>query len=348
MNNSSLRTNETVIMVRLLVLFVLSLSYITGESQQIISLHSGGSASLRGLCAVNEKVIWVSGSSGTVGLSTDGGKNWKWIHVLHYEKSDFRDIEAFSEQEAIVLGITEPAVILRTTDGGNSWTTQFEDSSKSAFLDAMDFHNGQAIAVGDPVGTRQYLIESNDRGITWKRMSLPDSDSTHPGEAYFAASGSNIKWIGKDQWAAVSGGKQSCLYISSRRFPLLLNQGAGTTGANSIAINPSDSNEAFIVGGDFSHDTTGYRNSLLIHFHPFSQLSPISPPHGYRSCVEYVNDTQLICCGTSGVDFSYSGGFPWNLISHNSFHVCRRSKTGGKIFLAGAHGAIAVLELPRE
>src|SRR5450631_687383 len=80
MNNSSLRTNETVIMVRLLVLFVLSLSYITGESQQIISLHSGGSASLRGLCAVNEKVIWVSGSSGTVGLSTDGGKNWKWIH----------------------------------------------------------------------------------------------------------------------------------------------------------------------------------------------------------------------------------------------------------------------------
>jgi photosystem II stability/assembly factor-like uncharacterized protein len=335
-------------MVRLLILFVFSLSFFTGESQEIISIHSGGSASLRGLCSVTDKVIWVSGSSGTVGLSIDGGNNWKWMHVPYSEKSDFRDIEAFNEKEAIILGITEPAVILRTMDGGDSWTTQYEDSSKSAFLDAMDFRNGQAIAVGDPVGTKQYLIESNDRGITWKRVNLPDSDSTHPGEAYFAASGSNIKWFGKDAWALVSGGKQSCLYVISRRFPLLLNQGAETTGANSIAINPSDSTQAFIVGGDFSNDTTRHGNSLRIQFNPFSQLSPISPPHGYRSCVEYLNNKQLICCGTSGVDFSDDGGLRWKLISHNSFHVCRRSKTGGKIFLAGAHGAIAVLELPKE
>jgi hypothetical protein len=333
-------------MIKPFILIFSLLSYLRGNSQEIISLHSGGSVSLRGLCAVSDKVIWVSGSSGTVGLSADGGKNWKWLHVLHYEKSDFRDIEAFSEQEAIIMGITEPAVILRTTDGGDHWTTQYEDSAKSAFLDAMDFRNGQAIAVGDPVGTKPYFLASDDRGITWKRESL--SDSVGPGETFFAASGSNIRWTGKDQWALVTGGRQSCLYLLSKRFPLFLNQGSETAGANSIAINPSDSNEAFIVGGDFSKDTSLYRNSLLIRLRPFSQLSPITPPHGYRSCVEYVSNYQLICCGTSGVDFSHNRGLLWQLISHNSYHVCRRSKTGGKVFLAGAHGAIAVLELPRE
>ena len=335
-------------MIRLLIVFFFSLSCFRGASQEITSLHSGGSASLRGLCAVTDKIIWVSGSSGTVGLSLDGGSNWKWMHVTHYEKSDFRDIEAFSDQEAIIMGITEPAVILRTTDGGYSWTKQYEDSSKSTFLDAMDFRNGQAVAIGDPAGTKQYLIESNDSGITWKRTNLPDSDSTHPGEAYFAASGSNVKWIGKDQWAMVSGGKQSCLYVPSGRFPLLLNQGAETTGANSIAVDPTDSNQAFIVGGDFKHDTASNGNSLLIRFHPFHQQSPVTSPHGYRSCVEYINDNQMICCGTSGVDFSPDGGLHWKLISHNSFHVCRRSKTGGKVFLAGSHGTMAVLELPSE
>jgi hypothetical protein len=123
-----------------------------------------------------------------------------------------------------------------------------------------------------------------------------------------------------------------------------MNQGEATTGANSIAINPSAPNKAFVVGGDFSHDTACYRNSLWIQLHPFSQKIPITPPHGYRSCVEYLNEKQMICCGTTGVDYSDDGGLNWKLISKKSFHVCRKSKTGNTVFLAGAQGTIALLE----
>jgi Photosynthesis system II assembly factor YCF48 len=345
-----------VMLKQLLILFFLNLFFYSGDAQQIKLLDSGKSFSLRGLCAVSDQTLWVSGSSGSVGLSTDGGQNWKWISVPGYEKSDFRDIEAFSDQEALIMGITNPAVILRTTDGGKSWIKVFVDTAKSAFLDAMYFFGDQGAIVGDPESGKIFFAETADGGKIWNkknpwgpRPSAP-ADAPAVGESFFAASGSNLVLIPRPGYvsrfanALVSGGKKSCLYYLSGRYPLLINQGAETTGANSIALDPSDPNRAFVVGGDFSHDTLRYRNSLRIRLDPFSQESPLDPPHGYRSCVEYLNDNQMICCGTTGVDISNNGGMNWKLISNKGFHVCRKSKTGRSIFLAGAHGIIGRLE----
>jgi hypothetical protein len=328
-------------------LFILTGAF--GQAQQISLLTSGRAVSLRGLSVVSDRVIWVSGSGGSVGLSTNAGKNWKWICVPRYENSDFRDIEGFSDQEAVIMGITEPAVILRTTDGGKSWSTVFEDSSKSLFLDALDFSGDRGAVVGDPVAGKIFFAETADRGKTWNKKSPSGMDTTAEGEAFFAASGSNIRQTGNGQWALVSGGKKSCLYIfpghpaSSGRYPLFLSQGKESAGANSIALHPSDPNQAFIVGGDFSHDTAGFQNSLRIRLNPFSQESPLLPPHGYRSSVEYINNVRMICCGSSGVDVSADGGLHWKLISGESFHVCRRAKNGEAVFLAGARGRIARL-----
>jgi hypothetical protein len=40
------------------------------------------------------------------------------MKVPGYEKMDFRDIEAFDSNTAIIMGITLPAVLLKTKDGG--------------------------------------------------------------------------------------------------------------------------------------------------------------------------------------------------------------------------------------
>jgi photosystem II stability/assembly factor-like uncharacterized protein len=239
------------------------------------------------------------------------------------------------------MGITDPAVILLTTDGGNSWTTEFEDSSKTAFLDAMDFSGNHAVLVGDPVEDHIFLAESRDGGKRWNINSPREVKPAAAGESFFAASGSNIRHLPDGSWVLVSGGKKSCIYFGNSRIPLSILQGKETTGANSIAINPGHTNQAFIVGGDFKQDTVQSDNSLLIQFSPFSQKAPLTPPHGYRSCVEYINENQMICCGTSGVDISNDGGIHWKLISDESFHVCRKSKTGNVVFLAGSHGRIA-------
>jgi len=52
----------------------------------------------------------------------------------------------------------------------------------------------------------------------------------------------------------------------------------------------------------------------------------------------------MICCGVSAVDISEDGGMNWRMISSKSFHVCRRAKSGKRIFLAGGHGIIASLD----
>jgi photosystem II stability/assembly factor-like uncharacterized protein len=98
---------------------------------------------MRGLSVVTDEIIWASGTGGNVARSTNGGDSFTWIKVPGYEKMDFRDIEAFDSNTAVIMGITEPAVILKTKDGGQTWKKVFEDTTKGAFIDAMDFNNDQ-------------------------------------------------------------------------------------------------------------------------------------------------------------------------------------------------------------
>src|SRR5881409_3145525 len=79
-------------------------------------LTSGTKTSLRGLSVVNDNIVWVSGDHGTVGKTTDGGKNWRWFTVKGFDKKDFRDIEAFDATTAIVIAVDSPAYILKTFD----------------------------------------------------------------------------------------------------------------------------------------------------------------------------------------------------------------------------------------
>jgi hypothetical protein len=69
---------------------------------------------------------------------------------------------------------------------------------------------------------------------------------------------------------------------------------------------------------------------------------PLTPPSGYRSCVEFITSSTLLTCGTSGVDVSNDGGYHWKPISKESYHVCKKSKNGNAVFLAGAKGKIAI------
>ena len=56
----------------LFLVFIMISAFSHGQDIRILS--SGKHVSLRGLSAVNNHIIWVSGTSGTVGLSVDGGK----------------------------------------------------------------------------------------------------------------------------------------------------------------------------------------------------------------------------------------------------------------------------------
>ena len=316
--------------------------------QKIELLTTHEKTSFRGLSVVTDRLVWISGNNGKVGRSADGGNTWTWFTIPGYEKRDFRDIEAFSFSTAIIMAVAEPAIILKTTDAGKTWNKVYENNNPGMFLDAMEFGNEESgIVLGDPIKGKFFISRTYNGGNTWKDISeskLPEADS---GEACFAASGTNIRKLDKDEACFVSGGKRSRLFWKGRPIDLPIIQGKETTGANSIAVRDNNkrkgSDHFVIVGGDFSADTSMEKNCVLTNDGGKTWIYPSNPPHGYRSCVEYITDNRLIACGTSGVDVSFDGGINWNLITKQGYHVVRKAKKGKAVFLAGGGGRIGKL-----
>jgi len=313
-------------------------------------LTSGTKTSLRGLSVVNDNVIWVSGSSGTIGKSTNGGKDWKWIVVKGFEKAEFRDIEAFDATTAIIMNSSDkdPAYILRTVDGGETWKVVYENKTKGMFLDAMEFWNELAgIVIGDPINGKVFVARTFDGGKTWKDVPETHRPLADSGEACFAASGTNVRALDNDEAVFVTGGLVSRVFIRDDRIQLPIIQGKETTGANSIAVwdryRKKGGDQLVVVGGDFNDTASTVKNCFYTINRGKTWKAPKTPPHGYRSCVEYLDKKNLVTCGLTGVDYSIDNANTWKLISKESFHTCRIAKIGSTVYLAGNNGKIGRL-----
>jgi hypothetical protein len=333
-----------------MIALVLLTGYRGPKPPRVLVLTSGTNTSLRGLSVVNDNVVWVSGSNGMVGRSTTAGKSWNWITVQGYEKTEFRDIEAFDANTAIIMGIGEPAYILKTTDGGATWRMVYENKTKGMFLDAMDFSTPlHGIVVGDPIKNKPFVAETLDGGLTWQERTFPGSHAvTDSGEAFFAASGTNIRLFENGDVFVVSGGTRSRLITKNKSETLPLLQGKESTGANSIdifddGIPNRPGKRMAIAGGDYAADSLTNKNFCYSINGGRTWKKPVVPPNGYRSCVEYLSRTELLTCGTNGVDYSATDGKKWDLISREGFHVCRIARTGTAVFLAGNNGKVARL-----
>lgn len=320
------------------------------NAQTIQQLTSKEKISLRGLSVVNNNIIWASGSNGQVARSTDGGKNFTWITVKGYDKSDFRDVEAFDANTAIIMAVDVPAIILKTKDGGKTWKEVFHDDTKGMFLDAMDFtSDGNGIVVGDPINKKLFIATTSNYGDKWLALKPENNFYTaDTGEAFFAASGTNVKISGNKYnhiICFVTGGTDSRLFFNGQPLALNIIKGAGSQGANSVAINSSVT-KMIVTGGDFNNPQSIEKNIEVFNFKNGQLLYPVvqTPPHGYRSCVAFIADDSVICCGLNGVDISNDGGLNWKLISGDSFNVCVKAKNGNAVFLAGKDGRIAILK----
>lgn len=340
-------------------LFLFSASLFSQSKTGVTLFTDGGTASLRGMSIPSDDVIWVSGSRGTVGKSTNAGKSWTWLVVPNYELSDFRDIEAFDSLTAIIMAIGNPGIILKTKDGGKNWKKVFYKEMKEMFLDGMDFKDTKTgICIGDPfyIGSSGkkyfYMIRTEDGGDTWEELPAyklapvqqPD------GEAIFAASGTSIQFLKHPdyEFAFVSGGKMSNLYLMAREgkqskvLNIPINQGVETTGTFSFATDGF--NKFYCIGGDYKEPNNQYDNYYFTNDEGKKWGTPnISPPFGYRSCIRMVNDKTMVACGTSGVDFTKDGGKEWINGSTIGFNVCMVSPKSKTVYLAGDKGRVGKL-----
>jgi hypothetical protein len=306
--------------------------------------------SFRGLSVVTNDVFWVSGSKGTVGKTTDGGQHFEWMKPKGFEKRDFRDIEAFDDKTAIIMGVDSPGVILKTIDGGANWKVVYRNDTHGIFLDAMAFKDNRfGVCVGDPIGNHFWLIETNNQGDSWTEVPMLFRPEAEIGEACFASSGTNIQFLNgtKPTYAFVSGGKKTRLFfvVESLYVDMLdpittlnLVQGQETTGANSLAMN---NKYIAVAGGDFNNYKKNDSTFIYTTGSPKDWKQSIQKPFGYKSCVIFKDDKTLIATGISGTDISLQSPAYWKHFSEEPFHVVQKAKQGTAVYLAGGNGRIA-------
>ena len=125
-------------------------------------------ASLRGIHNIGGGVAWASGTGGTVLRTLDDGKTWQTCPIPlagtkdTAEKLDFRGIQAFDENTAIVMssGPGDQSRLYKTTDGCQTWKMVMTSKNPKGFWDVLQFQQkdygllgskGCAVLVGDPV-----------------------------------------------------------------------------------------------------------------------------------------------------------------------------------------------------
>jgi len=344
---------------KLLFLLLATCSLINSHAQKagVAILNTGTPCSIRGMSIPTDDVIWVSGSNGLVAKSTDEGKTWKWMVVKGYEKTDFRDIHAFDSNTAIIMGVDNPAYILKTKDGGQTWKLVYTKNQTGMFLDAMDFRGDEGVCIGDPInvgsGGRRFffIIRTKDAGETWEQEPLYKMPPARDGEGIFSGSGTNIALLDNPEYdyAFISGGMASNFYLIGREGKqnkgnaIPINQGIETAGAFSMATDKKK--KFYCIGGDYKIPFQVYDNFYWTTDEGYKWASPgIAPPYGYRSCIQIIDGDKMVACGTNGVDICKSNPNNWSSVTKEGFNVCMVSPKKKLVFLGGERGKIGQLK----
>ncbi len=334
-------------------------SFSFSQSFSFKMLSSSKPTNLRGLSAVDSLTIWTCGNNGHIGKSIDGGTTWNWVNPIAYEKSDFRDVHAFSADTAIIMAAGTPALILRTTNGGITWVEAFRSDNERVFLDALDFWGDKkGICIGDWVDNKPYNLSTFDKGKTWQLQKF-ETDYKNKDGAYFAASGTCLRaftfesdtgFIATISINIDSSNKHGFMVfekLKHNEYDIDLYDAPYTTtepsqGLFSLCID-IDNEIIWVVGGDYAKPNNGFSAFFDIDDDEFK--IPQSQVNGYRSCVElfsYNNTTMVIACGPNGADISISNieKIAWKPISQLPFNTAKKSRIGNTVFLCGKQGTI--------
>ncbi|MGC4234996.1 MAG: oxidoreductase [Niabella sp.] len=309
------------------------------SAQKLVIPSQDTKTSFRGL-SIAKNCIWVSGSGGTVGRSTDAGKTWQWFVVPGQEKNEFRDVEALDSNTAIVMGIAAPAYIFKTSNGGKTWKKVYQNNHPSMFLDAMAFKNREeGMVVGDPIDGKIFVAETKDGGHTWRETNKLNLPEAKDGEAFFAASGTNTIWSGS-QYYIVSGGITSRIFMNKTAVWLPTTQGSQMKGANGLAVQGKN---ILVAGGDYHH--LNKADSAFVYSIDAGKTweLPSTPTGGYRSCICFAGKDTAVAVGLSGIDITYDAGKNWKTISREGFNTCAYSSMEKAVYLVGNNGRLGKL-----
>lgn len=348
--------------MRFLIAFLLLAA---ASAQQWTRVNVATNASFRGLSVVSDKIVWASGTDGTVIRTVDGGKNWSVLTVAGAEKLDFRGIHAFDAQTAVIIssGPAEKgqAHIYRTTNGGKTWTKVFEEKRAGVFFDAIAFWDHKhGIVLSDPVDGRFALFTTDDGGTSWKQIPAAALPPAWPNEGAFAASNSCLTVQGSsDVWFATGGASVARVFRSADRGKTWkvaetpMHPKNASSGIFSLAF--SSAKNGVAVGGDYQHPESSDLLNVMQTvdggdtWHP---SMPTDPAGIYFSSVVLGHDS-VVAAGIKGLWTRYTSGKSdrrgsegWKSGSTENLNTV--SVNHSAMWAVGAKGIVLKSEIPEK
>jgi photosystem II stability/assembly factor-like uncharacterized protein len=308
---------------------------------------SGVNARLRGISAVSGRVVWASGSVGTVLRTTNGGDSWMPVTVPDAGRLDFRDIDAFSDRVAYTLSIGngELSRIYKTNDGGASWTLQLANTDPQIFLDAMAFWSEDAgIAFSDSVDGR-FVIFTTANGRTWERIPPERLPEALPNEGAYAASGTNLAIHGDHVWIGTTASR--VLHSPDRGRTWTVTQTPIPTSASAgiFSIAFRDPQHGIVVGGDYRKESEAIDNAAVTADggRTWTGSKGLS---GFRSAIAYLPKSKAswLAVGPQGADVSHDDGRTWVPLPGGGFDTFSFAPQRQVGWGAGQKGTIARLD----
>lgn len=312
--------------------------------------NTGSTEQFRGLAAVNASVAWVSGETGTVLRTVNGGKNWTDVSPPGSTGLAFRDIEAFDAMHAVVLSIGKGkhSRIYTTDDGGQTWALAFMNQNGSAFFDCMAFSpDGIGLAMSDPVNGHFRLVRSTDRGHSWQLFVPKQMPPALDGEFGFAASGTCLVSGPKHEFWIASGGNSPRVFATTdagNDWSVVNTPIIGGPSAGIYSVDFRSGLQGVAVGGDYTKPDDGTDAAATSSDGGKTWTLSSSPVFGYRSGVSFVPhvlDT-VVAVGPTGSDVSRDGGRTWTHFDDDWYDGIECAHDGA-CWGSGTDGRVAVL-----
>ncbi len=311
--------------------------------------------SYRGMHVLSPNVTWISGMNGVVGITRDGGENWKINRVPACDDCDFRDIAALNDSTALAVSIASPGYIYKTSDFGTNWELVYENTDSSVFMDAIEFWDDQnGLVFGDPVDDKVFLLKTSDGGDNWERVdhiAVPKAMGT----AGFAASGTSIA-LGDNGKAWIGLGGAHSFVLKSEDYGVQwkvhetpMPQGSEGRGVYSVAFLNDQIGVA--AGGNWEKELSDSCVSYTKDGGLSWTLVKGDSPNGYRSCVAVGGESCealspfFVTCGTSGVDLSLDNGQTWERVDSTSLNVIEFAPNTGIGWGADSWGNVYRVEV---
>lgn len=297
--------------------------------------------SFRALATPNDQTIWVAAQNGFWAHSANGGQTWDTGHVERFN-GEFRDVHAWDDKMAVLMGIGSPGEVFKTRDGGRHWEHVHFAPHPDNFFDQMEINpQGKGIILGDPINGHWTLLGTDNYGENWAEWNPTVSPKADSGEVSFAGSGSALI-VEENRFLFFTGGYGAKMEHFNPRVTLKLCEDTSSTFGVYSTARLNDSTIVF-VGGDYRFEDARNRTAGVIHFTPERATVEWASemPGGYRSCVKTLPNGRCISTGPNGTDIS-DDGIHWKAFSNEGFHTLSITPNGS-IWAAGSHGKLQKL-----